>query len=206
MHAATSSGPRSMRTPRAWSTSAEPQRERRRPIAVLGHLHARPGDHERGCSGDVEGTQTVALRCRRCPPATPGPALGTRTASRAHDVGQAGDLLGRLPLASQPHEERGRLRLPGCAVDYLCERGGRLLAGEVAALGQALQERARTALRRPGAVASRGAPVAVRSRRAPHGFAGAPAPLRRRGPRDRRALMPLLRSSASVYPSARPGG
>ena len=61
---ATSSGPRSMRTPSASSVSAPPRQRRRGPVAVLDHRDPAGGHHDRGHRRQVDGVRRRRRRCR----------------------------------------------------------------------------------------------------------------------------------------------
>ena len=114
-----------------------PATARHRPVAVLGHLHAARGEHERRERRDVEGVRPVAagaagVEARRA---------GTRQRHRVrpHRAREADDLPRTLPLHRQRDQEAGDLGRGGGALHHLPHRRGGLLRGQILAPQQRVE-------------------------------------------------------------------
>ena len=130
MQRATASGLRSMRTPSASSTSAEPDRPVALRLPCLATAQPVAGGDQRGGRGDVE---------RRPPAAGAGgvdqvvAAGRDRRRERAHRRGEADQLVDRLALGAQRDQHAGGLHLGGVAGHDLGQHRGGLLGGQVVA-------------------------------------------------------------------------
>jgi len=100
-------------------------------VAVLGHLHARPGQNHRRSRRNVEGRQARSARSARVDHV--GAARLDARDVLAHRLGGAGYLLDALALARQARQQRRRLRLVPLPVHYLPERPVGLPARQIAA-------------------------------------------------------------------------
>ena len=145
----TPSGLRSMRAPSASSTSALPQREVADRLPCLATATPAPA---------TTNVDVVEMLNVERPPPVPQVSMNgpsgrrDRLGVRAHGGRQAGELLGRLPLRAQGHEEAGGLHVAGLAGHDRVEglRGAvaaEVLTGEqpVDGVGQDLRGHERTA-------------------------------------------------------------
>ena len=112
---------------------------RRRAVAVLRDRRTRRRRHERGRGRDVVRVRAVAARADDVDDV--GALRRDAENVLAHRLGAPGDLVGRLALRAQRDEEAGDLRLRRLAAHDLAHRLARLVAREVVAVEQALDDR-----------------------------------------------------------------
>jgi hypothetical protein len=98
-------------------------------IAVLGHRHAACGHHDRDRGRDVATRDAAATGAARV---EQGRTRGRHARDRlAHGRGRAGDLVGRLALAREPHEQRPDLRWLTRTRHQLAKHLGDLVARQI---------------------------------------------------------------------------
>ena len=111
---------------------------RNRAVAVLRDAETRARQHQRDRRGDVEGTGTVAAGAAGVEHVVEPP--GERHRVRPHRARQADDFRGALAFHREADEQRRDLRLGRAAFHDLGHRGRGLLAREVLAPHQLLDE------------------------------------------------------------------
>ncbi len=98
-----------------------------RAVAVLDHLDAGRGRDDRAHGGDVHRVRAVPAGADQVDQRA---GHADRGGPAEHDIGQAGQLGGRLALHPQRHREPGHLDRGGRAVHDLVHRPGRLVRAE----------------------------------------------------------------------------
>ena len=121
MQAATASAERSSRTPRASSTSADPDAELTARLPCL----ATPAPAAAATSPAAVDTLNVlqAVATRAAGVDEVGAPGSDRDRVRPHRAGRADDLVDRLALHAQGHEQPRDLRLAGVAVHHVADHG-----------------------------------------------------------------------------------